>query len=380
MTEKAIINDAELERSALELQEFATSDFVVDPDKAKLADFAREIIRRADQEKVTADVLLRFAEDSMSRVRAELQPDAGLTWASDTAAAVLEDIAARREYHERTGETVTGIRTGFGALDEDLNGLQRGQLYLLAGGPGVGKTTTALTIAQHVAAKMPVVYVTFENSPANLTLKAICQRGGIEQGKAERGMIDTVKLESAREAWNPTGERLAIIEGHSALTVAAVGDYVREAMEQHGTDNAVLIIDYLQTWAGRIDARGEMNERVANLGASLAETAKRLKVPVITISSQSRAGGGYGGTVGKAGLDSLKYSGDLEYGADVVLILTEDTDAPMYNGEKALDLHVKKSKHGATGEHVLTFNPVLGTVTGKDAPIRYTGGDGRPPF
>src|SRR5262252_5085185 len=102
-----------------------------------------------------------------------------------------------------------------------LSGLNE-ELYLLAGPPGMGKTTLALQIAAAATADVPVVVVTFEPAPANLTLKLLCARAGINLRDVQRGYADLAKLRRAAEAWQPLAERLAVMEGSSQLTAAQV--------------------------------------------------------------------------------------------------------------------------------------------------------------
>jgi hypothetical protein len=65
-----------------------------------------------------------------------------------------------------------------------------------------------------------VVFVTFENAPANLVLKALCAKGGINLWDVRRGEADLQKLRQAATAWQSMAHRLAFVAGSSRLTVA----------------------------------------------------------------------------------------------------------------------------------------------------------------
>src|SRR6266446_8140346 len=160
-----------------------------------------------DEATPATDIVTLLEEESL-RVQAALRgTTAGrLQWASALLPEILADAEARRLQRETTGSAVLGVPTGFGQLDNLLGGLNEG-LYLLAGPPGMGKTTLALQLAAAAAKDVPVVVVTFEHAPANLTLKLLCARAGINPRDVQRGYADLAKLRCAAEAWQPVAER-----------------------------------------------------------------------------------------------------------------------------------------------------------------------------
>ncbi len=301
-----------------------------------LADLHQRRLLAATQERlaaalfdstIPASTLATLLEEEALRVQTAIRETAAgrLQWASDLVPEVLAAADARRQQREQTGKAVLGVSTGLTGLDEVLNGLTEG-LYLLAGPPGLGKTTLALQLATHATRDVPVVFVTFENVPASLTLKALCAAGGVNPQDVYRGQADLARLHTAAQAWQPVAARLALVEGSGRLTVAQVRAQALRAMQHHGTPQCLVIVDYLQLWAKVAEElRGGLSvrERVEVLGGSLRELAARLHSPVLALASQNRAQGHYGNGKGTAALDSLKESGDLEYMADVVLFLTE---------------------------------------------------------
>jgi len=209
------------------------------------------------------------------------------------------------------------------------------------------------------------VFVTFENAPTALTLKALCAAGGVNPQAVYRGQADLARLRAAAQAWQPVAARLALVEGSSRLTVAQVRAQALRAMQHHGTTQCVVIVDYLQLWAKVAAELREglaVRERVELLGSALRELAARLHSPVLALSSQNRAQGHYGNGKGVAALDSLKESGDLEYMADVVLFLTEAPERQARPPARAVDLTLAKNRHGDIGKLALIFRPDLGTL------------------
>ena len=103
------------------------------------------------------------------------------------------------------------VPTGLAQLDNLLGGLNEG-LDLLAGPPGMGKTTLALQLAAAATRDVPVVVVTFEPTSQNLTLKLLCARADVNLRRVHRRYVDLTKPRSATEAWEPVAQRLAVVE------------------------------------------------------------------------------------------------------------------------------------------------------------------------
>jgi replicative DNA helicase len=349
------------------LDPYATAHRLVDLHQRRLLAAAQERLAQAlfDATTPATDIVTLLEEETL-RVQAVLRNDTAgrLQWASALLPQVLADAEARRQQRETTGNAVLGVPTGVAQLDSLLGGFTEG-LYLLAGPPGMGKTTLALQIAAAATRDVPVVVVTFEHAPANLTLKLLCARAGVNLRDVQRGFADLAKLRMAAEDWQPVAERLAVVEGSSQLTVAHVRAQARRALRQHQAERCLVIVDYLQLWAKVAeDLRGNFSvrERVEMLGGLLRELALGLHSPVLALASQNRSAGNYGNGKGSAALDSLKESGDLEYAADVVLFLTEAQERLATPPARAVELTVAKNRHGETGKVGLIFRPDLGTM------------------
>jgi replicative DNA helicase len=289
-----------------------------------------------------------------------------LQWAADLVPAILADMAARREQREQTGRAVTGLQTGIRRLDDILNGLNEG-LIVLGGGPGVGKTTFCVQASWQVAAAgTPVIYVTYENSPANLVLKSLAAQAGVEASQIERGLVDAAPLAEVAQRQGAVLRRWAVLEGTSRLTVAQIRAKALGAMNHHKAERCLIIMDYLQRAAHGL-GYDQLRANVSGLAGDLRELATRLGSPVLAISSQNRAAGNYGGGKGSATLDSLKESGDLEYSADAVLFLHGNDQRRAIPPAQAVDLVVGKNRFGAQGTVPLIFRADLGTFREEQA-------------
>ncbi len=324
----------------------------------------------ADDE-AKADEIAAELEEKSSLVQQTVQ-DSGESEtfnAADLLADVVADADWRMARRRATTFDVMGLKGGIREVDDLMGGYEEG-MYLLAGGPSVGKTTYGWQQAVAIAtAGTPAVHVSFENSAQNLVKKAVCARAGINAKRVKRGLLtdeEKKKFDLAAAELKPAIERVKIVEGSSSLTVAQVRAKVRQAMRESGTDTCFVVIDYLQLWAkASVNLRNlsTVRERVEVLAASIREgLSRRLRIPVLAICSLNRAAGGYDGEGDRSpGLTALKETGDLEYTADVVVMLTrnkvrERESTTMGEKSRAVNLWVEKSRDDELGVVDLVFD------------------------
>lgn len=235
--------------------------------------------------------------------------------------------------------------TGFEILDRQLSGgLRSGELVLLAGPQGLGKTTWALQTARNVARSgRSVLYCSFEHDPQTLLIRLLALEAG------ERGGEDAPNLARIRSTFEASdgrvgsiAERLADTHG-GAEALAAVGEYadrcvlhrstgssttldvLREAMARVKADTGqlpMLVVDYLQKLKV-VDGSVNEDERVTVVVEGLKDLALDLDVPVLAIVAADKEGL----TSGKRmRVNNLRGSSALAYEADTVLILNNKFD------------------------------------------------------
>jgi replicative DNA helicase len=352
--------------------------------RRELASLQEALGKRMNSGEPAAPILEDFEEEA-AQIRGELQSgDAGaLRPNEDVLSEVLTEAEEARQHYQATGDPIRGVKTGISRLDEITGGLQPG-LTILSGGPGIGKTTLALQIGADAADEgVPTLYVTFENSPGQLVLKGMGRVGDVNPKEIRRGTVPLEQTRAAAEEWKEKARRLAFIEGRSDLSTGQIRGKARRLLARYGADRCLVVVDYLQLYAKASsdlsDSEG-LRERVEQMGQRLRELSMRLRSPVLAISSQSRSAGYSGG--GSADLDTLKESGDLEYGADVVAILTEPDDRQATDPAAPVDLTIAKNRNGETGRVELIFRPDRGTMRPEsqhaETPGGPPGGDGMP--
>jgi replicative DNA helicase len=290
----------------------------------KLVPLAYDLEARVAHEKLSFEeacaALLREVQELKSLGTAKDNPHD--IRGSELAPSVLEALAKVR---------ITGLRsvkTGIEKLDLLTGGLQAG-VHVLAGEPGVGKTTFALQLAvAAVRSKQPAIFVSFEESTPRLLLRAVaCWYNQKRAQEWESHLVPKAyeegqgKLETLERVFEEAKEFLGALwikQAPPRLDVADVADIARAAMEELKADRCLVVVDYLQRWASTRRGRDDFRFKVSELVAELRALALGLEIPVLVLSSQNRPG------QGEARLTSLKESGDIEYSADTALFLTTD--------------------------------------------------------
>lgn len=321
-----------------------------------------------------ADVLARFEDSAAHARQIHAAGTGGLVPATDLLGGV---VAEAREHVERrvvTGSSIMGLPTGFPQLDDLLNGLERG-LIVLAGEPGAGKTTFANLIAAQVAGSgVPVLYVTYENSRNNLLLKHLCRLAGEPETDARRGLADIQKLADAAQEFAPAASLLYYVEAAADTTVDTIKAQALQIKRRHDAPQVLVVVDYLQKMAhtGGFD---ELRANVGMIAAKLRDLSRVLDSPLLALASINR--GGYNTKEKDPKMFNLKESGDIEYGADVVLMLS---NVPNENGlptiGRPVKLRIEKNRAGPSQTEVqLVFKPTIGDFK-EQAPASTVGMNG----
>ena len=338
-----------------------------------LAAVCQEGLRSVETGAPPEEIVTRIEEGAAAARQAVAGHRLGnVNWGDDLLGHVVKEadsaVAARA-----SGMRTLGLPTGLPGLDRVINGLMPGGVYVLGGPPSTGKTSLALQWACHIAqtAGVPTVFVTFENTPKNLVLKAVSRLSGISATAVEQGRIDPQKWSAGVQAFSAISPLLAFVHGDAGTTMDTIEERVRETLNRHGTDQCLIVVDYLQRMAF-LERYETIGESISLLMLRLHDMAARLQCPVMPLSSLA-SGTGDGE---KITLSSLSRRGDLEYAADVVLLLGPRVETAMASimrakevpGMRLLDLLIAKNRYGEAARAIpLMFRANLGDFAEESA-------------
>lgn len=276
---------------------------------------------------------------------------------------VFQEIVARMSGE---GQNIA-IPTGFSTLDQ-LVGLGKGDLIILAARPSMGKTAFALNIALNVAGKnhrdesekKTVALFSLEMGADQLVSRMICSEGMLDSEKIKKGTLDNddmMKLETAVHFLN---QKNIFIEDSAFIKVNEVKAKCKLLKNEHGLD--LVVIDYLQLLQGskRTDNR---QQEVSEISRSLKQMARELECPVIALSQLSRSVESRHDK--RPMMSDLRESGSIEQDADIVSFLyrsdyyrSEDADENEVqepSDVSTVEVIVAKNRNGQTGTAELAF-------------------------
>ncbi len=267
------------------------------------------------------------------------------------------DVALNRyiaQIEERGDEAQAGVATGLKTLDAKTGGLQPSDLILVAGRPGLGKTSLALCFIEHAALRGGKTCAIFslEMSELQLVQRLISMTAEIDGNRIRRGRLSLPELQAISDASGRLQQAQIYVEESSRLTVTDVLAKSRRLQAERGKLD-LIVIDYLQLIEGIGDDDNRVQE-VAKISRALKAIARELEVPVVALSQLSRQIETRGT---EPTLSDLRDSGALEADADLVMFLWQKDQQDRKDG--VVRLKLAKHRNGPTADIDLHFEAEL---------------------
>jgi len=230
----------------------------------------------------------------------------------------IEEIEKRKDQQDG----LTGVASGFTALDRITSGWQPSDLVIIAARPGMGKTAFVISALRNAAVDFgkPVALFSLEMSSIQLVNRLISAEAELESDKIKKGDLADYEWEQLLHKTSKLSEAPIFIDDTPGLSILELRAKSRRLVAQHGV--TLLIIDYLQLMTGDTSKSGGGNreQEIASISRALKGIAKELNVPVIALSQLSRAVETRGGDK-RPQLSDLRESGSIEQDADMVMFL-----------------------------------------------------------
>jgi replicative DNA helicase len=269
-------------------------------------------------------------------------------------AALTEAVTSAEAAYSRVGQ-LTGVATGMHALDQLLGGLHKSDLIILAGRPGMGKSSLATNLGFNAAkayreeiidgkpqaADGAVIgFFSLEMSAEQLATRMVSEQAEIASEKIRKGELISSEFEKVLTVSQQLEHLNFFIDDTPALSIAALRTRARRLKRTHGL--GLLIIDYLQLLAPSGKTRQENRvQEVSEITRGLKTLAKELNVPVLALSQLSRAVEQREDK--RPQLADLRESGSIEQDADVVMFI--------YRDDYYLQREEPKRRDNETSEH-----------------------------
>jgi len=293
-----------------------------------------------------------------------------------------------------SGGHVSGITTGLDGLNSRTGGLHPSDLIIVAGRPGMGKSSLATNIAYNAARRWvqdradgieenrsvgaPVAIFNLEMSADQLATRILAEQSGISGEALRMGRISHADFQNLVRASRELQDLPLFIDDTAGLTIAALRTRARRLKRRHGI--GLVVVDYLQLLQGSGKTGDSRVNEISEISRGLKTLAKELNVPVIALSQLSRAVESREDK--RPQLSDLRESGSIEQDADMVWFLYREDYYEMSKEPKIEDegayaawfekmerikghseLIVAKQRHGATGKVRLYFDSKITRFT-----------------
>ena len=268
---------------------------------------------------------------------------------------VVQNVFDEMNEAASSGNAIPGLPSGFPDLDRTILGLNNSELILVAGRPGMGKTSIALNMALHVGLMLhkTVAIFSLEMSREQLATRLLSRASLVPLQNLLTGQLSEQQWRSVTDAAQSLSMTEILIDDNPTLTVSEMNAQCRRV-----ANLGLVVIDYLQLMQSAGSGHSWSNESrtqaVSDISRMLKIMAKELNVPVITASQLSRANESRQDK--RPMLSDLRESGSIEQDADVVIGLYRDG---YYNKESEnpnlAEAIVLKNRKGQTGTVELSW-------------------------
>jgi replicative DNA helicase len=233
-----------------------------------------------------------------------------------------------------SGGKVSGITTGLTDLNAKMGGLHKSDLLILAGRPGMGKTSLATNIAFNAAQRWMrdqqdgieeslgarTAFFSLEMSADQLATRILSEQAEISSELLRKGQISRDDMHRLAMASRELQDLPLYIDDTPALTIAALRTRARRLQRRSGI--GLIVVDYLQLLQGSGRANDNRVNEISEISRGLKTLAKELNCPVIALSQLSRAVESRDDK--RPQLSDLRESGSIEQDADIVMFIYRD--------------------------------------------------------
>jgi replicative DNA helicase len=238
-----------------------------------------------------------------------------------------------------------GKRTGWQFLDKYIGGYNEGELIIIAGRPGMGKTAFAMSLGIDFA-KLGnhVLFFSLEMSIPQLAKRIISHEADVPNYKVRNGQLSHRDIEEVLDFYNNRLDFDFHIDDTAGISIETIRAKAADHKNRHGLD--LLIVDYIQL----IQGVGQNREQeIASISRGLKLISKESKCTVMGLAQLSRAVEHRQDK--RPFMSDLRESGAIEQDADVVMFPYRPAyyeQGPKRPMEDDAEIIIGKNRNGET--------------------------------
>lgn len=317
----------------------------------RLIEKTNAIAKRCYDEDGAVEEVVNYAEEVVFEIAErklgqKFVPIRDLIWLN------LETLDQR----QKNRGALTGVPTGFKALDSILSGFQNTDFIILAARPSMGKTALALNFALSAAkANIGVAVFSLEMGAEQLSMRMLCSEARVNASALRSGFFSMDDWDKLTEISDRFVDMPVYIDDTSTPTIMDI--YTKCRRLKLDKDIGLIIIDYIQLMEG--NDKMDRHLQIAKISRALKGLAKDLNVPIVALAQLNRTVESRDNK--RPRLSDLRESGALEQDADVVLFIYRDevyNKSPDNPNKGKAEVIVAKHRNGATGAVGLHFHNI----------------------
>ena len=310
----------------------------------------RELITRCNEiieeayESTDEEETLQIEEKRIFDISNKLTSSA-LVHISNPAAMLID----RMDAMAKDKNAFRGVMTGFPRFDKLTNGLQKGDLIILAARPSVGKTAFALNIIANIAKrtgeKKVIAFYSLEMPSTQIAQRLLSNMGSVNMNELNTGMLSSSSHKDLWEMTKTLSDSRIFVNDSSVVTPKDILNQCRKlcCSGKGFTSIDLIVVDYLGLMDNGDNKRKDQNRQqdVSDMSRNMKIAAKELNCPILLLSQMSR--GIESRTDKTPVLSDLRESGAIEQDADIVMFLSREIEG---NHDSPIILNVAKHRNG----------------------------------
>ncbi len=250
---------------------------------------------------------------------------------------------------------LTGVPSGYLALDRLTSGWQKTDLIILAARPAVGKTAFCLNLALNAALHhpdpYPVAFFSLEMGAGQLVKRLLAAVTEVTMDSITKGRMEQHEFVQMTKRMTKLASAPLYLDDQAALNIFELRAKARRLKQKH--DIKLIIIDYLQLMQGSVNQGGNREQEISKISRDLKALAKELEIPIIALSQLNRSVESRKESKVPQ-LSDLRESGAIEQDADMVMFLYRPEYYGIHNDEMGqpmegeTHIHIAKHRNGST--------------------------------
>ncbi|MFQ3675325.1 MAG: replicative DNA helicase [Endomicrobiia bacterium] len=320
----------------------------------KMIKIGTTIIEESYSDHKSVNDILNISEENIFRLSRERDRKGFLS-----VDRVVDETLDKIQKLHRHEQDLGIVPTGYKILDERLaGGLHKSNFVIIAGRPGMGKTSFSMNIVANAAIrnKIPVGIFSLEMSATELMFRMLCSEAKRDLHMIRKGILSKDDWARLTTVAGMISESPMFIDDSSDLNVLELRTRARRLAHELTVQNrrlGMIVIDYIQRMRG-INPRDSRQQEIADISNSLKSLARELDIPVVGLSQLSRKPEDKERDK-QPKLSDLRESGALEQDADVVMFIYHPPEKGVDDGNNEVVLGISKHRNGPTGKMRMMF-------------------------